>query len=61
MKDNNNSNIRRSLLKMSVFGSIAGALIAVNPIKLFRNKNDKVQNSISKVSIHPLAVKRNKK
>ena len=61
MQKENNSDIRRKLLKTTVFGSIAGTLTAVNPLKLFAFQANKNTNAKKMVSIHPKAVKRNKK
>lgn len=51
---------RRNILKSTVFGSLAGFFVAVNPVKLLGSQKNEIENKL-KVKIHPLAIKRNNK
>jgi len=51
---------RRKMLKTSVFGSLAGLFLAVNPAKLFSSQKNTERKKL-KVFTHPLAIKRNNK
>ena len=55
-----NTTMRRNMLKTTVFGTLAGLFVAINPVKLLSTKKD-IDKKATKVKIHPLAIKRNNK
>ena len=60
MKSNENSK-RRNFLKTGAQAGILGSIFTFSPLKLFSSNRSTKQNNGIKISIHPNAVKRNKK
>ena len=58
MKDNKIE--RRGFLKTGVFAGMAGALVSINPLKAFSSEKNNITQT-TKVEIHPLAIKRERK